>query len=240
MAEIEKEKEEARQRTAEDERLLADWNAKRDTSRAGVSADLLQHYDRISKHRGSGIAEVRDQKCMGCQVMLRPQTFNEVRTGERTVSCDSCQRILYYVPGQETVATAVAATTQRRRPRPKLDANNAWYYRSDYGDAGEVFLSYINADGNSTRRIYDVHSGRKLENTLVREGEYRLGFPEDLPAAIRLNGKWSEEELDEWEDELPTVVIDRLQRDLDLARAEAAGKSQVHAAVPNTEHSAAS
>jgi predicted nucleic acid-binding Zn-ribbon protein len=239
-AEIEKEKEEARQRTAEDEKLLAEWNAKRDQARSAVTAELLQHYDRVSKYRGSGIAEVVDHKCMGCQVMLRPQTFNEVKTGERTVNCDSCQRILYYVPGHDTLPAAAIATTHRRRPLPKLDASNAWYYRSDYGDSGEVFLSYINADGNSSRRIYDVHSGRKLEDTLVREGEYRLGFPEDLPGAIRLNGNWSEEELDEWDDELPTVVLDILQRDLDLARAEAASKSQLHAAAPHTEHSAAS
>jgi predicted nucleic acid-binding Zn-ribbon protein len=356
-AEIEKEKEEARQRTAEDEKLLADWNAKRDKARSAVSAELLQHYDRVSKYRGSGIAEVRDHKCMGCQVMLRPQTFNEVRTGV-VVMCDSCQRVLYFDPATEQsiewsssvtrhrvgrktrvdkawfyrpdfgiagevflafvnakgsssrrvydaktgrkigkterredidfevgfpedlktatqlnsglneqqleawaeelptgifdelhnelrTAGAVirAAGTHRRRPHPKLDASRAWYYRSDYDAAGEVFLSYINADGNSSRRVYDVHTGRKLEDTLVREGEYRLGFPEDLPAAIRLNGNWSEEELDEWGDELPTVVLDILQRDLNLARTEAANKSQAHAKsaeAAQSEHSAAS
>src|SRR5580693_9715280 len=40
-AEIEKEKEEARQRTAEDEKLLAEWRAKRDGLRKGVGEDLL-------------------------------------------------------------------------------------------------------------------------------------------------------------------------------------------------------
>src|ERR1700676_3539532 len=65
-AEIEKEKSEARQRTAEDEKQLLEWNAKRDTIRAGISADLLRHYDRVFQFRGSGLAEVRDQKCMGC------------------------------------------------------------------------------------------------------------------------------------------------------------------------------
>jgi predicted nucleic acid-binding Zn-ribbon protein len=240
-AEIEKEKEEARRRTAQDEKQLVEWNAKRDAARGAIRQELLQHYDRVSKYRGNGIAEVRDQKCMGCQVMLRPQTFNDVRAGERTVHCDSCQRILYYVPGHDAVPAAPTAATHRRRARPKLDSGRAWYYRSDYHNAGEVYLSYINADGNSSRRIYDVHSGRKLENTLVREGEYRLGFPEDLPDAIRLNGNWSEEELDEWGDELPTVVLDILQRDLDLARAEAA-KSQAHSksAGAQSEHSAAS
>src|SRR5580700_4475572 len=74
MAEIEKEKNDARQRTAEDEKQLADWHGRRDKARAGVNPDLLRHYDRVSKFRGTGLAEVRDQECGGCQVVLRPQT----------------------------------------------------------------------------------------------------------------------------------------------------------------------
>src|SRR5436305_2563258 len=89
-AEIEREKEQARQRTAEDEKLLSEWRAKRDEMRSGISENLLRHYERVSKFRGSGISEVRDHKCMGCQVMLRPQTYNEVRSGKETVVCDSC------------------------------------------------------------------------------------------------------------------------------------------------------
>jgi len=84
-AEIEKEKEQARQRTAEDEKLLAEWNGKRNTMRGGVNPDILRHYERVMKFRGSGISEVRDQKCMACQVMLRPQTYNEVRAGQKVI-----------------------------------------------------------------------------------------------------------------------------------------------------------
>jgi len=47
-AEIEKEKEQARQRTAEDEKLLAEWRAKRDQLRSGVREDLLRH--RATRH----------------------------------------------------------------------------------------------------------------------------------------------------------------------------------------------
>src|ERR1700758_492133 len=54
-AEIEKEKEDARKRTAEDEKLLAEWRAKRDQLRTGINEDLLRHYERVSKFRGSGI-----------------------------------------------------------------------------------------------------------------------------------------------------------------------------------------
>ncbi|HZC24000.1 MAG TPA: C4-type zinc ribbon domain-containing protein, partial [Candidatus Binatia bacterium] len=102
-AEIEKEKEEARQRTAEDEKLLAEWRGKRDQLRTGVNEDLLRHYERVSKFRGSGISEVRDHKCMACQVMLRPQTYNEIRSGKEIVFCDSCQRVLYFDPKEELV-----------------------------------------------------------------------------------------------------------------------------------------
>src|SRR5262249_19356453 len=80
-AEIEKEKTVARERTIEDEKLLAEWSGKRDAARASVNPDLLRQYDRVSKYRGTGISEVRDHKCMACQVMLRPQNYNEVRSG---------------------------------------------------------------------------------------------------------------------------------------------------------------
>src|SRR3984885_580864 len=87
-----------RERTAEDQKQLAEWRGKRDQMRGGVNEDLLRHYERVSKFRGSGISEVREHKCMACQVLLRPQTYNDVRTGQQTVVCDSCQRILYFNP----------------------------------------------------------------------------------------------------------------------------------------------
>ena len=58
MAEIDKEKIAARERTAEDEKLLAEWNAKRNQARAGVNEDLLRQYNgfqipRLRPRRGS-------------------------------------------------------------------------------------------------------------------------------------------------------------------------------------------
>jgi hypothetical protein len=43
--------------------------------------------------------------------MLRPQTYNEVRTNEQLIQCDSCGRILIYV-GEPIAAPAAAAPTQ--------------------------------------------------------------------------------------------------------------------------------
>lgn len=243
MAEIEKEKADARQRTAEDEKQLAEWNAKRDKARAGVDADLLRHYDRVSKFRGTGLAEALAQKCMGCQVMLRPQTYNEIRGGA-IVMCESCQRVLYFDPAHEVAAEPSTAPHHRRRARPKSDAPQAWFYRAEYGDHGEVLMGFINDSDTSSRRVYDFNTGRQLGDILIREGKYALAFPEDLTDAIRLNGNWEADELEEWGAEMPTPALDILHADLQAARSDAAkghGSSKHESAetVPS-EHPAAS
>ncbi len=239
-AEIEKEKEDARKRTAEDEKLLAEWRAKRGELRKGVGEDLLRHFERVSKFRGSGIAEVRDQKCMACRVMLRPQTYNEVRSGNQTIVCDSCQRILYFDPTKELLDQK-PSTTRPKRHHPKIDAPQAWYYRSEFSDIGEVFLCLTTSRGRSSRRVYDVHTGRLIGDILIREGDFRQAFPEDITGAMRLNGLWTEDELDNFGTELPMVALDSLRADLDLARHEATtGSHSKQAAVPTPTEQAAS
>lgn len=106
--EIEKEQAEARERTADDQKQLADLTPRRDALRATVDENRVRHYERLLKQRGTAIAAVRDGKCMACFVMLRPQVFNDVRSDENFVVCDSCSRILYYDPPSPADA-AVAA-----------------------------------------------------------------------------------------------------------------------------------
>src|SRR5712691_10855942 len=230
-AEIEKEKEEARQRTAEDEKLLAEWRGKRDQIRAGVNEDLLRHYERVSKFRGSGLAEVLDHKCMGCQVMLRPQTYNDVRTGQQTVLCDSCQRVLYFNPAHEMQALE-PEHKRARRHHPKIDAPQAWYYRQEFGEAGEVFLCLANAGGQASRRVFDMHTGRLIGDILTREGDYRHAFPEDITGAIRLNGSWSERDMENWGAEMPMTALDSLHVDLEAAQYEMSARTSAKADMP--------
>lgn len=234
-AEIESEKEQAHQRTAEDEKLLAEARGKRDQFRSGIREDLLRHYERVSKFRRTGIAEVRDHKCMGCQVILRPQTYNDVRSGKEVVFCDSCQRILHIDPKEEVVEKKETVNRPKRH-HPKIDAPQAWYYRPEFASDGEVFLCLTNARGQASRRIYDIHTGRLVGDILIREGNYREAFPEDITGSTRLNGNWSEEELDSFGAELPMVILDSLNADLDAARQEAAGsqaKPEAQAAPPS-------
>jgi uncharacterized protein len=124
-AAIEKEKEHARQQTAEDEKQLADLVAQRNQLRSGVGEETLNHYDRVLKLRGSVLAAVHeDESCSGCRVLLRPQVFQDVMSNEQIVTCFYCNRILYYVPpppkekeeakakAGETTAEAQAQTEQ--------------------------------------------------------------------------------------------------------------------------------
>ncbi|MGH9642736.1 MAG: zinc ribbon domain-containing protein [Terriglobales bacterium] len=239
-AEIEKEKEDARRVTAEDQVKLADWNAKRDSLRSGVPEDLLRHYERVMKFRRTGLAEVIEQKCMGCQVRLRPQTYNEVRNADHVVYCDSCQRVLYYNPANEPKVEEAAEQPghARRRPRPKADAPQAWFYRPDYGEAGEVLLVFTNRNGNASRAVYDMHSGRQLGDVLNREGNYRQAFPEDLTeSTIRLNGHWEEEEMEEWGSEIPSSALDVLHVDLRAAQRDHAKSTHSKSDKDHKHHS---
>jgi hypothetical protein len=236
-AEIEKEKNQARQVTAEDEKKLAEWRAKREQMRSGVSEDLLRHYERVTKFRGSGISEVLDHKCMACQVMLRPQTYNEVRTGQQTLVCDSCQRILYFNPAHEMQKVELEQKRSKRH-HPKIDAPQAWYYREQYGDAGEVFLCFTKAGGQASRRVFAMDTGRMMGDILIREGDFRNAFPEDITGAIRLNGSWSEDEMETWGTEMPMTALDSLHVDLEAARYEMSArpaKTETAPAVPTEQ-----
>ena len=192
---------------------------------------MLRQYERVSKFRGSGIAEVRDHKCMGCQVILRPQTYNDVRSGKDVVFCDSCQRILYLSP-KEPLVEKKETVNRPKRHHPKVDAPQAWYYRPEFASDGEVFLCLTNAGGQASRRVYDIHTGRLIGDILIREGNYREAFPEDITGSMRLNGGWSEEELDDFGTELPMVILDSLHADLDAARVEAASRSHAKHEAP--------
>jgi predicted nucleic acid-binding Zn-ribbon protein len=211
-AEVEKEKNEARERSAEDLKLLAEWNAKRETTRASINPDLIRHYERVMKFRGSGIAEVRDQKCTGCQTMLRPQTYNEVRSG-KTIECESCQRILYFDPKREDPATKPVPTV-KKRAKAKVTSGRAWFYRNDFDEAGEVFLAMANSEMRSSCRVYDAHSGRKIGITRNREGDFVTAFAHELGAGVQLRHAPSDKQLDEWGDELPSVILDELHSDV--------------------------
>ena len=75
---------------------------------AKLSRETLMLFERVAHgRRGIAVAEARDGLCTVCHVRLRPQMFNEVRRNDGLHQCDSCTRILYYIP-----PVAVAPATQ--------------------------------------------------------------------------------------------------------------------------------
>jgi predicted nucleic acid-binding Zn-ribbon protein len=86
------------------ERELQRTVAERQTVASQVSREALAVFDRVAHGRkGLALAEARDGLCTVCHVRLRPQAFNEVRRNDTLIQCDSCTRILYFVPAPSGV-----------------------------------------------------------------------------------------------------------------------------------------
>ena len=64
-----------------------------------IAPTALAMFEHVAKQRkGVAVAEARAGHCSFCNVRLRPQVFNDVRLNESLIQCDSCLRILYYMP----------------------------------------------------------------------------------------------------------------------------------------------
>jgi predicted nucleic acid-binding Zn-ribbon protein len=89
---------------AADKLALVAVEAKRTTQRADIGEDLLSVYDRIAKSKGTGIAEALNQKCTACQMMVRPQRWNDLRErdNQEIHTCESCGRLLFYDPARDS------------------------------------------------------------------------------------------------------------------------------------------
>jgi hypothetical protein len=71
--------------------------AERAALAAQISPPILAIFDRVLKYRKlSAVAPVRGGRCSACQILIRPQTVNELRRNEIIFQCESCHRILFY------------------------------------------------------------------------------------------------------------------------------------------------
>jgi predicted nucleic acid-binding Zn-ribbon protein len=98
-AQVEAEKQEARERTAKDEAASRELHQERAGIVSKVTPLVYKRYENARKaRRGIAVAEVVDGRCNVCNIALRPQYLQDLRRGEQILSCESCQRILYYNP----------------------------------------------------------------------------------------------------------------------------------------------
>jgi hypothetical protein len=73
---------------------------------------LVTLFEQVARVR-KGVAlstATRDGLCAACHVRLRPHVFQQVRTNDQIIQCDSCQRILYYIPPPPPIEQAVVRT----------------------------------------------------------------------------------------------------------------------------------
>ncbi len=104
-ATLDRERIRATETIASDKNLLLAVEEKRKAERAEIAEDALSMYDRIAKAKGTAVAEALNQKCMACQMMLRPQRWNDLRdrdNEEAMMTCESCGRLLYYDPARDS------------------------------------------------------------------------------------------------------------------------------------------
>ena len=85
---------EAEQSKARLEQLISDRNA----TAANLDANLLALFNRVkAKHpNGVAIAEVRDAVCLGCNMNIPPQIYNELQRRDSLKYCPSCERIIFW------------------------------------------------------------------------------------------------------------------------------------------------
>lgn len=70
--------------------------------------NALSTYDRIAKSKGNAVAQAIDHKCTACQMMVRPQRWNDLidnspesPASQNLMTCENCGRLLYYDPARD-------------------------------------------------------------------------------------------------------------------------------------------
>lgn len=97
-------RDQAERMTADATQRLKTLEAERSALRAAIAESLLAQYDRVAKARGTGVSEALDHKCSACQMMVRPQRWNDLtdRANDEVVfSCETCGRLLYWDPRRD-------------------------------------------------------------------------------------------------------------------------------------------
>jgi len=98
-AQVEAEKQQARERTAVDQKAAQELQTERAAIVKDITSSTYQRYERVRKgRRGVAVAEAVEGRCSACNMVIRLQFFQDLKKGDQIMSCESCTRILYYNP----------------------------------------------------------------------------------------------------------------------------------------------
>jgi predicted nucleic acid-binding Zn-ribbon protein len=60
-----------------------------------IPSGMLKRYEKLREsRRGIAVVEARDGGCLGCNMQIPPQMYNNLHKGEELITCPHCQRIL--------------------------------------------------------------------------------------------------------------------------------------------------
>ncbi len=80
------------------EAQVAGLVAERTAKAPSVDKPTFAKYEQLLKgRRGVAIARMEGELCTACHIAMRPAVAARVRKNEELLTCDNCQRILYYV-----------------------------------------------------------------------------------------------------------------------------------------------
>lgn len=94
------------------EKDLAELEAERARLVVAIPENMLDNYDRIAKkHDGLALAEVRNERCSACGVIIRPQVIQQMgrSASDEIFHCETCTRIIYYLEPSVSAASASIA-----------------------------------------------------------------------------------------------------------------------------------
>jgi len=205
-AEIEQQKAAAEKAGDADRAAAAKAQARSQSLRKNVDETLLATYDRILKSRGFAVAEVVDHRCTACQFMLRPQVLSNVRAAQEVIHCDSCGRMLYYLPEHNVKTSAINATGIAHQ------AEREWMFVPSLGANG-AFAVFINHKGNATMKAYDADTGKAIVRRVEKNAVFQSIFAEEIREARNLFVDEANLE-DKYKEELPPEVLDDLRHQL--------------------------
>jgi len=113
QSEVARDRQELESERAKDEAELGRLTAERARVAAGVSAPALSLFEHVSKHRkGVALSQASNGHCTQCHVRLRPQVYNDVRRNAGLMQCESCSRILYFVPSPAPADAAAPSSVE--------------------------------------------------------------------------------------------------------------------------------
>ena len=73
-----------------------------------IQSELLDLYHKIKQKRPElTVVAVENSCCMGCHMNIPPQLFNDIKIGQKIITCPHCNRILFWEKNHETAAGAL-------------------------------------------------------------------------------------------------------------------------------------